>query len=143
MPRFSRTYEDRGGGVKSQHAVAVILKTIDPCIPTTPRWSTSGIHRPGRRCLHQGGRGVDGLRLGDRETGPKVMVQSWLTIDRNQRWEARVDRLDTYIHGKGAWGVPWSTCVGDKLHHTTCGSPEMALTVHEKSHPLSKTTPIL
>ena len=27
--------------------------TIDPRIPTMPRRSTSGIHRPGRHCLHQ------------------------------------------------------------------------------------------
>ena len=27
--------------------------TIDPCIPTMPGRSTSGVHRPGRHCLQQ------------------------------------------------------------------------------------------
>ena len=29
------------------------LLSVDPRIPTMPGWSTSGVHRPGRHCLHQ------------------------------------------------------------------------------------------
>ena len=34
------------------------LKTIDTRIPTMPRRSTSGFHRPGRYCVHQAQSGV-------------------------------------------------------------------------------------
>ena len=41
----------KGGVLVFMHSRS--LKTIDPRIPTVPRRSTSGLHRPGKRRLHQ------------------------------------------------------------------------------------------
>ena len=42
-----------GGGGCTQFMHGRSRMTIDPRIPTMPRWSTSGLHPPGRHCLHQ------------------------------------------------------------------------------------------
>ena len=58
--RVARTGREGGreGGVLDRKDVLDLMHgrsriTVDPRIPTMPRRSMSGFHRPGRHCLHQ------------------------------------------------------------------------------------------
>ena len=62
LPREIRWRWGRGGKVEEGGVPDIMhghsRMTIDPRIPTMPRQSTSGFHRPGRQCMHQARRAV-------------------------------------------------------------------------------------